>query len=85
MDQYAFRLRHQATNCAFGLMLDEMIRDQIIEKCGSGAPRRKLLEEGAVLDLTRTLEIARLWEASNSQALAMESPLIKDSTRDKRL
>ena len=45
MDAYVTRLRTLAKTCQFGTSLDEMIRDQIIEKCASNARRRPLLRE----------------------------------------
>ncbi len=39
------RLRTLAKTCEFNTSLDEMIRDQVIEKFASNALRRRLLRE----------------------------------------
>ena len=58
MDSYVTRLRTLAKTCQFDASLDEMIRDQIIEKCASHGLRRRLLRERE-LTLDNLLPIAR--------------------------
>ena len=71
MDAYVTRLRTLAKTCQFGTSLDEMIRDQIIEKCESNALRRRLLGERE-FTLDDLLPIARSFELADRQALEME-------------
>lgn len=42
----------------FGVDRDNQLRDAVLSKCSSNYIKRKLLEEGTELTLTRTLEIA---------------------------
>ncbi|XP_024891264.1 uncharacterized protein LOC112467046 [Temnothorax curvispinosus] len=71
IDRYVIRLQQQAENCEFGDRKNEMIRDQITEKCNSNDLRRQLLKEGTALTFQKAVEIARLWEMSHRQAQAM--------------
>ena len=71
MDAYVTRLRTLSKTCEFGTSLDEMIRDQIIEKCASNALRRRLLRERE-LTLDNLLLIARSFELADRQALEIE-------------
>lgn len=73
MDQYVARLKQQAVNCEFGAGQEEHIRDQIIDKCKSNVLRRKFLEKGKDLTLTKLQEISRAMEVVNLQARTMES------------
>ena len=68
---YVTRLRTLSKTCEFGTSLDEMIRDQIIEKCASNALRRRLLRERE-LTLDNLLLIARSFELADRQALEIE-------------
>ncbi|XP_067933340.1 uncharacterized protein [Watersipora subatra] len=62
VSEYVTRLRQLAKTCEFD-QVDDMIRDQVIEKCRSVASRRKLLEEGSSLTLEKLLKIAATDEA----------------------
>ncbi|CAB4025058.1 Transposon Ty3-I Gag-Pol poly, partial [Paramuricea clavata] len=68
MDAFVTRLRTLAKTCQFDTSLDEMIRDQVIEKCASNALRRRLLREQE-LTLNNLLSIARSFELADCQAL----------------
>ena len=72
VDQFVVRLSNQAANCEFGVMKNEQIRDQIIDKCKSTELRRKLLEKGQGLTLAETQKIARSLELSHTQAKQIE-------------
>ena len=71
MDSYVTRLRTLAKTCQFDASLDEMIRDQIIEKCALHGLRRRLLRERE-LTLDNLLPIARSFELADRQALEIE-------------
>ena len=71
MDSYVTHLRTLAKTCQFGTGFDEMIRDQIIEKCALHALRRHLLRERE-LTLDNLLPIARSFELTDRQALEIE-------------
>ena len=63
MDSYVARLRTLAKTCQFDASLDEMIRDQIIEKGASHGLRRRLLRERELtqdnlLPTARSFELA---------------------------
>ena len=60
--QFASRLKRYANDCEYGTDMDNQILDEILHKCQSGYLRRKLLEEGPGLTLTRTLALAQQFE-----------------------
>lgn len=60
--QFITILRQKALYCKFGDSINEMIMDQVIEKCSSNRLRRKLLERGEQL-----VEIAQALENSDIQ------------------
>ena len=57
--------------CLYGENTDNQIRDEILCKCTSTYIKRKLLEEGQGLTLTRSHEIAENGEKVDSQLAAM--------------
>ena len=59
IEQFITRLRQQA---------EDHIRGQGIEKCSSHSLRRKLLEKGKTLTLTKLQDIAHAMEDSERQA-----------------
>ena len=61
IEQYITRLRMKAETCEF-TDVDEQIQDQVVEKCASHHPRRKLLEKERVLTLQQIRDIARALE-----------------------
>ena len=54
IDQFVTRLKQKSLSCDYGESSDELIRDQVIDKCRSVALRRKLLERGQTLTLKVT-------------------------------
>lgn len=58
-------------DCAFETVTDNQIRDAILIRCVSDYKRRKILEEGAILNLTRKLEIVAQCESVVKQMAAM--------------
>lgn len=58
VQQFLTRLRNAAKDCKYGNNTDNHIRDEFSTKCKSTYLRRKLLEEGEISTLVRTLEIA---------------------------
>ena len=67
---YVFDLRELAATCKFGVLHDEMIRDQLIEKTAFVKARDRLLEE--MEDLT--LEKAFSWRRGLSMWLVTQRP-----------
>ena len=70
VDQFICRLRQQAKSCDFA-DVDEMIRDQVIEKCYSSDIKRKFLEKTGTVTLGDLQNIARVQEAIETQLKAM--------------
>ena len=70
--QFVMRLRHVAKDCDYGEQTDNQIRDQVVHKCKSDSLRRKLLEKGKNLTLTKTLELAATFETVQQQFEAMK-------------
>ena len=58
IDAYLTSLRELVKTCEFGMLKDEMLRDQIVEKCYSEQLKQRLLAHEE-LDLAKTLRIAR--------------------------
>ena len=79
MDTYVTRLKRLVQTCDYGTLSNEMIRDQVLEKCYSTRSRRRLLRE-ETLTLDVILRIARALEASDRQAQQIEG--IKNSESD---
>ncbi|XP_028414242.1 uncharacterized protein K02A2.6-like [Dendronephthya gigantea] len=71
IDAFVTRLRTLARTCQFSENLDEMLRDQVIERCASNTLRRRLLREHE-LTLDNLLAIARSFELADRQAAEME-------------
>lgn len=76
IDAYLSALRELAKSCDFGILEEEMIRDQIMEKCASKILREKLLHQED-LDLTKAMKQARIVESSKRDA-----SLIAKGTKD---
>ena len=70
INPYLTALRELAKSCDFGVFEEEMIRDQIVEKCHSTTLRQKLLQQEN-LDLTKTMKIARSAETASQEALLL--------------
>ena len=70
MDQFLTRLRRQSDNCGWDDP-DEAILDQVTDKCMSVLLRRKLLERGTDLTLSRVQNIARTPEAVEIQIIIL--------------
>ena len=58
IDTYLTNLRELAKSCDFGTLEEEMIREQIVDKCSSRTLTRKLLQQDD-LDLAKTIKIAK--------------------------
>ena len=71
IDHYVTRLKYLVKSCEYDNP-DDMIRDQIVDKCSSNRLRRRLLRE-TPLTLAKTLTIARSLEVSERQASQMET------------
>ena len=72
IDAYLTSLRELAKSCDFGTLEEEMIRDQIVEKCHSRTLKQKLLQQEN-LDLSKTMKIARSGETASQEALLLSS------------
>lgn len=79
MQQFTTRLRHAAKDCDFKSFKDNQIIDAILSKCTSDYVRRKLLEEGEVLTLNKTLEIAAKCECIEMQMSIMNATSAPDA------
>ena len=81
VDQFITRLRYRADYCEFKCtvgdavvdLVDDNIRDQVIDKCKNSEMRRKFLEQGKDLKLNKLQDIARTYEMSRMQSQSMES------------
>ena len=73
VDQFVCRLRHKASRCEY-TDVNEMICDQVIDKCNSHDLRKKFLEKQCekALNLADVLKIARTFEAVDRQSGAMK-------------
>lgn len=69
---FVTRLRQIAENCNFEASKDDMIRDQVVEKCTLKGLRKRLLQEEN-LTLEKVLNISRTIETAESQAKEIES------------
>ncbi|CAC5405090.1 unnamed protein product [Mytilus coruscus] len=71
IDSYVTRLKNLAKTCDFGTMLNDAIRDQVIDMCYSTKLRRRLLREK---DLTqeKVQDIARASEAADQHSAQFE-------------
>ena len=72
IDAYLTSLRELAKSCDFGALEEEMIRDQIMEKCHSRTLRQKLLQQES-LDLSKTVKIKWSEETASQEALLLSS------------
>ena len=71
VDQYVCRLREKASTCEFS-NVDELIRDQLIDKCCDARLHRKFLKKtGNAATLKSLQEAARAFEAVNQQMKQM--------------
>ena len=70
ISQFVCRLRQQAQTCNFDKP-DEMLRDQIIERCNDPQLKRKFLEKTGNVELKDLLEIAKIHEAVEMQLKSM--------------
>ena len=71
VQQFVTRLRRSAKDCDFGTDTDNPIRDAVLNKCTSTYVKRKWLEEGQGLNLTRTLEVTAKREKIETQLVAL--------------
>ena len=70
IDTYLTSLRELVKSCDFGTLEEEMIRDQIVEKCSSRTLKQKLLQQDD-LDLAKTIKIARSAETAVQETLLL--------------
>ena len=67
VQQFVTCLRKAAKDCDFDSDTDNQTRDALLNNCTSTYIKRKLLEEGLGLNLTRTLEVAAKFEKIETQ------------------
>ncbi|PIK33917.1 hypothetical protein BSL78_29263 [Apostichopus japonicus] len=70
IDQFVTALRQLVVHCEFGDLQQEMLRDQIVEKCLNNRLRERLLLEPK-LTLNKTLEISRQIEGAMRESKAI--------------
>ena len=76
-ERYKFRsFRELAKSCDFAALEEEMIRDQIMERCHSKSLKQRLLQQES-LDLQKTMKLARREETA-----AQEARLLSNGSRD---
>ena len=80
--QFVSALRQLATNCRFGDLHDQMLRDQIIEKMTSADIREKLLMESDTLQLSRAVQIACQIETAKREAQQITGATAKPQSMD---
>ncbi|CAB4007875.1 Transposon Tf2-9 poly [Paramuricea clavata] len=78
INAYLTSLRELVKTCEFGALEDEMLRDQIVEKCYSKQLRERLLAQEE-LDLAKTLRIARSSESAIKEARLLSGHETKDN------
>ncbi|UYV72861.1 hypothetical protein LAZ67_10001016, partial [Cordylochernes scorpioides] len=71
IDNYLISLRELSKSCEFGNLEADMIRDQIIEKCNNKKLKEKLLQQEN-LTLSKTIDIARMFEISRKEIRLLE-------------
>ena len=89
IDTYLTNLRELAKSCDFSTLEEEMIRDQIVEKCSSRTLKQKLLQQDD-LDLANKIKIARSAETAVQEARLLsqgtkENPIHIDHARFPRI
>lgn len=80
IDSYLTALRELAKSCEFGTLEEEMIRDQIVEKCASKSHQKKLLTQDD-LDLMKPMKVARSKETSRKHASMIAKGTKEDSSQ----
>ncbi len=78
IDAYLTSLRELVKTCEFGALEDEMLRDQILEKCCSKQVSERLLAQQQ-LDLAKTLTIVRSSESAIKEARLLSGHETKDN------
>ena len=77
IDTWVAQLRELSSNCEFGSMKDEMIRDQLVEKVLNPQVREKLLQESG-LTLEKAIIIARQMEVAKREAAELSASCSSD-------
>lgn len=72
IDQYVCRLRHLASNCKYGALESELIRDRLVLGVSDISLRKKLLGN-ANLTLSTAIDASRALEATNKQFKKMSN------------
>ncbi|UYV79719.1 K02A2.6-like [Cordylochernes scorpioides] len=68
VSEYLRELKHLATNCEFGSMLEMMLRDRFVAGLSSEALQKRLLQEEDDVKLDRVLAIAVSYELAEKDA-----------------
>lgn len=77
---FVTRLKTIARGCNYGDLHDDMIKDQVIEKCRSASFKRRLLREDD-LTLAKVIKFGFSEDCSESQAVVMETSTSNEQVR----
>ena len=77
IDAYLASLRELAKTCEFGELEDEMLCDQIVEKCHSKRLKGRLLAQDD-LDLVKAVKITRSSENATKETRLLSGAATKD-------
>ena len=78
IDTYVTELKHLASICEFGDILDGMLTYRIVEGIRSDAVRDRLLRQGADLTMVHAVDVCRTEEITEEQMKALTEQVSDD-------